>query len=155
MPPLYVFYAICLLHAHGDVTQAVGTLEQGLCLAAPEGYLRTFLDEGEPMASLLLTAAARGIAPEYVRRLLAAFRDETTDSRRPSVKAASLLVEPLGERELEVLRLIDAGLSNREIAEELCVAVSTVKKHINHIYDKLDAGSRTQALAKAREARIL
>ena len=143
------------LQAQGDVTQAVATLEHGLSLAAPEGYIRTFVDEGEPMARLLRTAAARGVAPEYVRTLLAAFRDEATGDRGAPETADSVLTEPLGQRELEVLRLIDAGLSNNQIAEELCVAVSTVKKHINHIYDKLDVGSRTQALAKAREARIL
>jgi LuxR family maltose regulon positive regulatory protein len=108
--------------------------------------VRTFLDEGEPMAKLLRRALTQGIAPNYVARLLAAFGEEAP-SLSPAMDA---LVEPLTEREMDVLRLIVAGLSNAEIAEELFVAVSTVKSHVNHIYGKLGVENRIQAVERAR-----
>jgi LuxR family maltose regulon positive regulatory protein len=137
--------------AQGDDGRALSALEQALVLAAPEGYVRTFVDDGEPMARLLRRARAKGIAPEYVSRLLAAF-GERTPAAAPLGQA---LVEPLTEREMEVLRLIAAGLSNREIGDELVVAVSTVKSHINHIYGKLDVKNRTRAVARARTLGLL
>ena len=144
------------LGSQGEGVQAAAALQSALSLAAPEGYVRTFLDEGAPMAALLRAAAARGAAVEYVRKLLAAFGDEeTTVAQRSPQGAASALVEPLSERELEVLRLIAVGLSNQEIAEQLITALSTVKKHINHIYGKLAVRSRTQAVARARELGLL
>ena len=109
--------------------------------------MRIFVDEGEAMARLLRCALARGIAPSYVSRLLAAF-GESAPAASPVAQA---LVEPLTERELEVLRLIAAGLSNQEIAHELVVALSTVKSHVNHIYGKLGVKSRTQAVVRAQE----
>jgi LuxR family maltose regulon positive regulatory protein len=127
-----------------------------LTLAKPEGVVRVFLDSGPQMGELLQQAAARGIAVEYVNKLLAAFFAEEEQSRPASWSIpTSTLAEPLSERELEVLRLIAAGLSNREIAEELVVAVSTVKTHIRNIYGKLDVSSRTQALVKARELKLI
>jgi LuxR family maltose regulon positive regulatory protein len=140
----------------GDEKQALSALEQALFLAEPEGYVRTFVDEGEPMARLLRRALTEGIVPSYVSKLLAAFGE----SAQPAPPAAQALVDqplvdPLTQRELEVLRLIAAGLSNREIAQELVVAVSTVKSHINHIYGKLEATNRVQAAARAREAGLL
>jgi LuxR family maltose regulon positive regulatory protein len=153
------------LHARGDGEGALAALHRALTLAEPGGYVRLFADEGEPLAALLRQAATRGIAVEYVGKLLAAF-----DAERPGATVPDLappraleptppppetLVEPLSERELEVLRLIAIGLSNREIAEELVVAVSTVKWHINNVYGKLDVRSRTQAVARARELEIL
>jgi LuxR family maltose regulon positive regulatory protein len=145
----------------GNPAQAVSSLEHALSLAEPEGYVRTFVDEGEPMARLLRQAMTRGIAPSYVRKLLVAF-GESAQPAPPATQALvdqplvdQPLVDPLTERELEVLRLIAAGLSNREIAQELVVAVSTVKSHINHIYGKLDAKSRIQAVAKAQALDLL
>ncbi|MFL7794468.1 MAG: LuxR C-terminal-related transcriptional regulator [Anaerolineae bacterium] len=126
--------------------QAVFTLGRALSLAEPEGYVRTFLDKGEPLARLLRRALSAGIAPNYVARLLATFGEEAS-SLSPAMDA---LVEPLTEREIDVLRLIVAGLSNAEIAEELFVAVSTVKSHVNHIYGKLGVGNRIQAAEHAR-----
>jgi LuxR family maltose regulon positive regulatory protein len=131
----------------GDGDQALSALERALSLAEPGGYVRTFVDEGEPMARLLRRALTQGIAPGYVRKLLVAY-EERTPAASP---AAQALIEPLTEREFEVLRLVAAGLSNQEIARELVIAVSTVKSHINHIYGKLAVKSRTQAVARARE----
>jgi LuxR family maltose regulon positive regulatory protein len=135
----------------GDAEQALSALERALSLAEPEGYVRTFIDEGEPMARLLRLALSRGIAPDYVARLLAALGEEA-ELAFPTMES---LVEPLTERELDVLRLIVAGLSNPEIAEELFIAVSTVKSHVNHIYGKLGVTSRTQAVVKAQELGLL
>ena len=131
----------------GDGDQALSALERALSLAEPEGHVRTFVDEGEPMARLLRRALAKGIAPSYAGKLLAAFGE-----RAPAAPpVAQGLVEPLTERELEVLHQIAAGLSNQEIARELVIALSTVKSHVNHIYGKLGVKSRTQAVARARE----
>jgi LuxR family maltose regulon positive regulatory protein len=135
----------------GASAQALAALEQALSLAEPEGYVRTFVDEGEPMARLLRRALSEGIVPSYVSRLLTAFGESTP----PSLPVALALVEPLTERELEVLRLIATGLSNREIAQELFVAVSTVKSHINHLYGKLEVRNRTQAVARAQKLGLL
>jgi LuxR family maltose regulon positive regulatory protein len=137
--------------AQKDEGRALSALEHALCLAGPEGYVRTFIEEGESMARLLRRALTEGTELEYASRLLAAF-DESPQAASP---AAQALVEPLTERELEVLRLIAGGLSNREIARELVVAVSTVKTHINHIYGKLDVKNRTQAVARARTLGLL
>jgi LuxR family maltose regulon positive regulatory protein len=139
------------LQAKSDISRALAILEQALSLAEPEGYVRTFVDEGEPMARLLRRALSQGIAPNYVARLLAAFGEEV-ESTFPAMES---LIEPLSERELEVLRLIVAGLSNPEIAQELVIAVSTVKSHVNHIYGKLGVESRTQAVARAQELGLL
>jgi LuxR family maltose regulon positive regulatory protein len=137
--------------AQGDVDQAVSVVERALLLAEPEGYVRTFVDEGEPMARLLRIAAARAIAPGYVASLLAALGEASVSG--PT--AAQLLAEPLTERELEVLHLVAAGLSNQEIAQELVIALSTVKSHINHIYGKLGAKSRVQAVSRAQALGLL
>jgi LuxR family maltose regulon positive regulatory protein len=98
---------------------------------------------------LLRQAAAQGIAPEYVGRLLEAVEESRLAAEIPG------LVEPPSERELEVLRLIAVGLSNQEIADQLVLALSTVKWHINNLYGKLGVGSRTQAVALARELNLL
>jgi len=128
------------------------SLERALTLAQPEGYLRLFVDEGPPMARLLYEALSRGIAPDYVRRLLAAFPIDKPEQVDPSKSQApeSELVEPLSERELEVLQLIAEGLMNREIADRLYLSLNTVKVHTRTIYGKLGVHNRTQAVAKAR-----
>jgi LuxR family maltose regulon positive regulatory protein len=134
-----------------DLDQALSALEQALFLAEPEGYVRTFIDEDESMARLLRHALSQGIAPNYVARLLAAF------GQKAELISATMesLVEPLSEREFEVLRLVVAGLSNPEIAEEMVIAVSTVKSHINHIYGKLGVENRIQAVVRVRELGLL
>ena len=137
--------------AQDDPSNALSALERALSLAEPEGYMRTFLDERVPMAQLLRQALSQGIAPNYAARLLAAFDAEP----EPTPSAVDALIEPLTERELEVLRLIVAGLSNQDIADELFIAVSTVKSHINHIYGKLGVENRVQAINRVRSLQLL
>jgi LuxR family maltose regulon positive regulatory protein len=139
------------LSAQGKGAAALPVLERTLTLAEPEGYIRLFVDEGTPMVTLLRQAHARGIAPDYVAILLSAFGEQTMAA--PS--RAFPLVEPLTERELEVLRLLVAGLSNTEIARELIITVGTVKRHVNSIYGKLGVQSRTQAVARALTLHVL
>jgi LuxR family maltose regulon positive regulatory protein len=134
-----------------NVHQALTALGQALSLAQPEGYVRIFLDEGEPMRELLRHAGSRGIAPQYAARLLSEFAKEP--GAPPAIPQP--LIEPLSERELEVLRLLAAGKSNDEIAVDLVLATGTVKKHLSNIFGKLNVGSRTQCVARARELGLL
>jgi LuxR family maltose regulon positive regulatory protein len=119
--------------------------------------MRIFVDEGPPMARLLYEAATRGIAPEYTRRLLAAFpvaeAEQADVSKAQAPKSA--LIEPLSERELDVLQLIAEGLTNREIAARLFLSLNTVKVHTRNMYGKLNVHSRTQAIARCQELGLL
>jgi LuxR family maltose regulon positive regulatory protein len=142
--------------AQSDVDQAMSTLERALSLAEPEGFVRIFVDEGVPMARLLQEATGHGIAPDYVRRLLAAFEAEGVESISASlVPSTPSLVEPLTSREMEVLHLLGEGRSNREIAEALVITLNTVKKYTGNIYGKLGVHSRTQAVVRAQELGLL
>jgi LuxR family maltose regulon positive regulatory protein len=147
------------LHAHGEKDRAVQLLGEALSLAEPGGFIRTFVDEGAPMAQLLCEAAARGMNRGYINKLLAAFeaenRKDEDKSYRPSTVLNQPLIEPLSQRELDVLRLIAQGLSNRQISERLFLALSTVKGHNRIIFDKLQVQSRTEAIARARELGLL
>ncbi|QIN83279.1 helix-turn-helix transcriptional regulator [Rubrobacter tropicus] len=146
-------------HVQGDTPAALVPLERALTLAEPEGYVRVFVDEGRPMARLLFEAAAHGILPDYAGRLLAALEaeeDRSEDqSHPPPALPAQSLAEPLSQRELEVLRLIAQGLSNREIGERLFLALITVKGHNRNIFRKLQVRRRTEAVARARELGLL
>jgi LuxR family maltose regulon positive regulatory protein len=134
----------------GDVAAGLAPLERALTLAEPEGYVRIFADEGPPMAALLGGAAKREIAPSYVRELLTAFgpAHERTPIKQP-------LVEPLSERELDVLRLLATDLAGPEIARELVVSLSTVRSHTKAIYAKLGANNRRSAVTRAEELDLL
>lgn len=146
-----------LLHAQGDTAGALANLGLALDTGEPEGYLRTFLDEGEAVALLLRHAASRGIHPRYVARLLAAFNQAalSVPGRPPESETGQPLLEPLSPRELEVLRLLERGLSNQDIAAEMVVALGTVKAHTASLYRKLGVIRRTQAVARARELGLL
>ena len=133
-----------------DSAKALAALEQALTLAEPEGYLRLFVDEGKPMAELLSKFKSSTLQ-QYANRILAAL----TPSIQSSAFIIQPLIEPLSERELEVLRLIAQGLSNQEITQKLVVALSTVKGHNLRIFAKLQAKSRTEAVARARELGLL
>ncbi len=142
--------------------QAFVFLTQALTEGEMAGYVRTFVDAGEPMAELLRQAAARNITPGYVDRLLTAFEGETKD-KRPTTEAPPLsfaarpssLIEPLSDREVEVLHLLSDGQTNQEIARTLCVSINTVKTHLKNVYGKLGVSSRRQATAKAKELGLL
>jgi ATP/maltotriose-dependent transcriptional regulator MalT len=146
-------------HAHGEKDKAVRLLGDALALAEPGGFIRLFVDEGAPMAQLLSEAAAHGIMPDYVGKLLAVFAAEKLKnedkSSLPPAAPAQPLIEPLSQRELEVLRLITQGLSNREISERLFIALITVKGHNQKIFGKLQVQRRTEAVARARELGLL
>jgi LuxR family maltose regulon positive regulatory protein len=145
------------LQTGGDIAQAMTTLERALTLAEPGGYIRIFVDEGPPMGRLLYEALSRGIAPDYVQRLLAAFPDADPEQseRSKSPVLASEMVEPLSERELEVLELIAEGLTNREIAAHLYLSLHTVKGHARNIYGKLAVSNRMKAVARGKALGIL
>jgi LuxR family transcriptional regulator, maltose regulon positive regulatory protein len=165
------------LHQSGKLTPALTSLERALVLAEPEGYVRTFADHGELMGALLRKVAARAVPPEYVARLLAAIE---TPGQGPSERVAPAAdssaskpiahqaiggdresgiapnaLESLTAREVEVLRLLAGGASNRTIADELTVSVGTVKAHISHILGKLGAHNRTEGVVRARELGLL
>jgi LuxR family maltose regulon positive regulatory protein len=137
-----------------DAQSAGDALGRAARVAAPEAYLRAFLDEGPRVLSLL--GGVRHVVPRFVDRVLNAGTEvregEPSSSRGP---AEQPLFEPLSERELEVLGLIAAGLSNREIAERLVIAVGTVKRHINNLYGKMQVRRRTEAVARGREMGLL
>jgi LuxR family transcriptional regulator, maltose regulon positive regulatory protein len=144
--------------------ESIAALVRALTLAEPEGYVRTFVDEGEAMRLLIaecrLQIEKRGShLTAYVEKLLAAFPAARSTPRDPQIShspsAIVNLVEPLSERELEVLRLIADGRSNQEIAAKLVIGLGTVKTHINNIFGKLDVKNRTQAVARARELNLL
>jgi len=141
-------------------------------LAEPGGFIRIFVDEGVPMAQLLSEAASCGIMPDYTARLLAVFEaeaqpilpagdrqasPETSEDKSTLLPAspAQPLIEPLSQRELEVLQLMAEGLTNQEIAAGLFLSQHTVKVHTRNIYGKLGVHNRTQAAARARELAIL
>jgi LuxR family transcriptional regulator, maltose regulon positive regulatory protein len=153
-----------VLFAQGEKDKAVQVLTEALALAEPGGYIRLFLDEGEPMRLLILDfrsrieKQARGghTLIEYVNKLLAAFEAEKRDGEeKPALAPAGPLIEPLSQREVKIIQLIALGLSNREIGERLFLALDTIKGHNRKIFDKLQVQSRTEAIARARELGLL
>jgi LuxR family maltose regulon positive regulatory protein len=152
---VHVLRAIAL-DARGDPDAGLDALARALALAEPEGYIRIFLDEGAPVRQLMVGAIARGAAPHgaYVGRLLSAFGGVPKEEARRSVPSAEL-VEPLTDRELQVLRLLATELTSPEMAKALVVSTNTVRTHIQHIYQKLDVHSRQEAVLRGRELGIL
>jgi LuxR family maltose regulon positive regulatory protein len=144
------------LQAQGERRRAEDTLLEALALAEPGGFIRTFADEGAPMAELLTSLTDRGGMSAYIGKLLAAFKaEERTSDAAEAFSSSQPLIEPLSRRELEVMRLIAAGLSNQEISERLVVALDTVKGHNQRIFAKLQVQRRTEAVARARELGLL
>ncbi|HEX8135837.1 MAG TPA: LuxR C-terminal-related transcriptional regulator, partial [Actinomycetes bacterium] len=156
------------LAAAGDGAGALAALAEAVRLAAPEGYVRVFVDEGLPMATLLgrlATAPASGRAVvaggpprRHLGRLLRAFEREHLDVPPPPRRGGVVvpgLIAALSARELQVLELLAAGEPNHVIAEKLVITLDTVKRHVSHILDKLGAANRTQAVARARELGLL
>ena len=141
--------------AQGDRTSALSTVERALVLAAPEGYIRLFVDEGAPMLALLRQAQARSSVPGYVATLLRVFGEQVVSDVHRSSASPNVLAEPLTEREHEVLRLLLEGASNHEIARRLVVSVNTVKRHVYNLCGKLGVQSRAQAIARARTLNLL
>jgi LuxR family transcriptional regulator, maltose regulon positive regulatory protein len=135
--------------AQGDIPAALIPLQWALSLAEPEGYIRIFVDEGLPMAILLEKAAQRGIAPNYVHQLL------TATGRAPDrPPITQVLIEPLSERELEVLRLLGTDLNGPEIARELVVSLNTMRTHTKNIFSKLGVDNRRAAVRRAEELKL-
>jgi LuxR family maltose regulon positive regulatory protein len=143
-------YRALALQALGDQDQALTALEHALSLAEPEGYMRIFIDEGAPMGRLLRQAIARGVATDYARYLLSALETKA-DHRQPQVE----LVEPLSEREFEVLQFLPTNLTAPQIARKLHIAPTTVRTHIKNIYGKLGVHSRMEAITRAKKLKLL
>jgi LuxR family maltose regulon positive regulatory protein len=148
------------LARQGHPQEAYTDLERALAIAEPEGYVRIFLDEGQPIQRLLaqwLAHADRGILRDYAIHLLSHFDAEpaTAVITQERTTPTGDLVEPLSPRELEILHLIALGSTNKEIAQQLVIATGTVKAHTSSIYRKLDVTNRTEAVARARQLSIL
>ena len=143
-----------VLQAQGQDDRALKALGRALVLAEPEGYVRTFINVGLPMAELLKQAIAQGITTRYAHSLLTALEGEIS-SRGPILSLSKELIEPLSEREIEVLRLLITHLSRKEIADQLCVSPNTVRFHLKNIYTKLGVHSRSDAVQRAEELNLL
>jgi LuxR family maltose regulon positive regulatory protein len=137
-------------HARDDLAGALASLERAVALAEPEGYVRVIVDEGRPMAAMLKLAAKQRNAPSHLRGLLAAV---VTAERQTPVEQP--LIEPLSERELEVLRLLESDLDGPDMARELTVSLATVRTHTRNIYAKLGVNSRRAAVGRAAELGML
>jgi LuxR family maltose regulon positive regulatory protein len=135
-----------------ELDQAVDLLAEALALSEPGGYVRVYLDEGNPMLRLLRIAHRRGTNVPYVEELLATAGETPGALTRVTHME---LVEPITPREVDVLRLIALGLTNKEIGDELYVSVATVKRHITNLNGKLGVSSRTEAVQKARRLKLL
>jgi len=142
------------LHQMNQMDQALNILGQALRIGEPEGYHSTFVEHGEPMARLLYQAVERNISPAYASRLLKAITEESLNISLKDNREHNL-IEPLSDRELEVLGLIAEGLTNSEIARRLYISMSTVKGHTTNIFGKLSVRNRTQAVARARRLGLL
>lgn len=147
---IYVLKALAY-RSLGNFDEAIFALETAFSCADPEYHIRVFLDEGLPLKELLIRASSRGNAPNYVRKLLEQFAPSSQVLDTQSVT----LVDPLSERERDVLRLLPSKLTAPEIAEQLYIAESTVRTHIKRIYSKLNVNRRFEAVERAKELELL
>ena len=138
-----------IFHWLNQPLEAQKALEESLALASQEGYVRAYIDEGEVVAKMLYQAAQKGIYPDYCKKLLNDFPEEIP-AKLDHLESSRSVVEPLSPREMDVLLFISRGYSNKEIAKELIVSLSTVKSHARNIFGKLGVKNRTEAVAKAR-----
>lgn len=142
-----------------DIAATLSSLERALRLAEPEGYVRMFVDEGTAMEALLRKAATSNILPDYAGRLLSAFEAERkgldVETLPSAAPVSGSLIEPLSQRELDILRLFKTELSGPEIAQELVIALSTVRTHTKSIYNKLNVNSRRGAVKRAVELGLI
>ena len=145
------------IHEQGNLEQALTVLKKALTLAEPGGFMRVFVDEGPPMARLLYESLSSEIAPDYVRKLLVAFPKSEPEKAEASHQATSgsVWIEPLTDRELEILHYVAEGLTNPDISNRLYLSPNTIKTHLRNIFGKLDVSNRTQAVAKGRTLGIL
>jgi LuxR family maltose regulon positive regulatory protein len=144
-----------VFQARGDHERALEYMERALLIGESEGFVRNFIDEGDPVRDLLQQAVGKGIAVSYATKLLNALEAEITDAVPSAERVAQDLVEPLSDRELDVLRLLESHLSTREIAEHLFISVHTARTHVKNIYSKLDVHSRMEAVLRAKEIDLL
>jgi LuxR family maltose regulon positive regulatory protein len=145
-------------HALGNTQTAIDSLGQALTLAEPQGYVRLFVDEGLPMAELLIFAILQNVTPDYASKLLAAFPKDILGAVQIDKELTvntQMLVEPLSQREIEVLRLMAEGHKYKEIAERLVVSINTVRHHTRNVYGKLEVNNRAQAIGRAKELNLL
>ena len=154
---LEILILIALAHQQmGEVALANRQMKAALILGEPGRFIRLFVEAGPDVADMLERQKAEGRGPKaYLQTLLAACSQSSVQSPVSSLQSSSSLIEPLSERELEVLALIADGLSNREIAQELMLSLPTIKWHTSNIYGKLGVNNRTTAVAQARELQIL
>ncbi|UCF97321.1 MAG: hypothetical protein JSV89_19430 [Spirochaetaceae bacterium] len=143
--------------AAGNPTEAQSAVDRALELAEKGGFIRIFVDEGPPLARLICEAAARGVSSDHMRRVLAAFPTvEQEKVKSPTDQKNDFeLIEPLSDRELEILRLISEGLTNQQIGTKLFISLNTVKTHTRNIYAKLETHTRTQTVSRARGLGLL
>ncbi len=141
--------------ASGQQEEAVAILTQALTLAEPGGYVGLFIDEGEPLRQLLQQVAMQGVKIDYASKLLAQTATQAQVEMAETAVSPPSLLEPLSQRELEVLRLLNTHLSSTEIAQELFIAPSTVRSHIKNIYSKLNVHRRGDAVQRAQELNLL
>ncbi len=151
---IYCLIAIRILQAHvvDSPDEALGYLSEALQLTEGERFTHSFMSLGDKLIPLLEMAVQQGIAVDIVHRLLAEVRGKKIQRVKSN---QSSMIDPLSDRELEVLRLLATGMTNRQIAEQIVVSISTVKSHVHHICSKLDAENRTQAVALARQLDLL
>lgn len=147
-----IFVVQALTHQTiGNKTDAAASIERALTLAEPEGYVRVFLDEGDSIRNLLRQIDNRSENAAYAQRLIAAFGHNETEPDDYDEQLQTGLIDPLSSRELEVLALIISGMTNQGIADQLFITLDTVKRHVTHIYSKMDVDRRPQAVTRAQE----